>query len=161
MEQTTTGNSHSSKRFSREIVVSENVTLRQNNVSADVPVEVERLRPPTFDQSDESDDENIRILAEEEKQLRAANRDIIYYESDDDENINLRILAEQLRAAQPTFDQSIKPAAQQTHAIIEGLNGLKNLGYTCYINNIIQCLINTEGLRRYLLNDFSPMHINR
>ena len=34
----------------------------------------------------------------------------------------------------------------------KGLTGLKNLGNTCYMNSIIQCLSNTEPLKKELLS---------
>ena len=34
-----------------------------------------------------------------------------------------------------------------------GITGLNNLGNTCYLNSIIQCLSNCESFRNYLLSD--------
>ncbi|XP_055300839.1 ubiquitin carboxyl-terminal hydrolase 8 [Sitodiplosis mosellana] len=84
---------------------------------------------------------------------------------------------ELIRPKQPAFDRSVKPASDnlqmrfpQIHRNFEpvygsygdiGATGLKNLGNTCYMNSIIQCILNLETFCEYLKRDGYLKHVNR
>ncbi|CRK98995.1 CLUMA_CG011986, isoform B [Clunio marinus] len=74
----------------------------------------------------------------------------------------------------PSFDRSSKPMqvinrqpfneedfAPVYGRVERGLTGLKNLGNSCYMNSIIQCLSNTHKLMQYLLEETYEKHVNR
>ncbi|CAG9804419.1 unnamed protein product [Chironomus riparius] len=74
----------------------------------------------------------------------------------------------------PHFDRASKPTLQNSQLFYDnqdfapvyqkverGLTGLKNLGNTCYMNSIIQCLSHTLSLKQYLLENDYEKQINR
>ncbi|KAH8336607.1 hypothetical protein KR074_012323 [Drosophila pseudoananassae] len=76
----------------------------------------------------------------------------------------------------PTFDRTTKPQRNKALSsparvrdfspvkgqnVGRGLTGLKNLGNTCYMNSILQCLSNTPQLTEYCISDKYKSYINR
>ncbi|XP_077285920.1 ubiquitin specific protease 8 [Arctopsyche grandis] len=124
----------------------------------------------------QADREKILAEAREKKKL-------LYHESQEEEENNYNIstvnrsystqdLPEPKIPDIPHFDRTMKPAPLAYHAIRErdfgdrrektspGLTGLKNLGFTCYMNSIIQCLNNTVYLADYFREGKYRKHIS-
>ncbi|ORZ00519.1 hypothetical protein BCR43DRAFT_540683 [Syncephalastrum racemosum] len=57
----------------------------------------------------------------------------------------------------PVSDSSFS----QLGAVMIGTTGLKNLGNTCYMNSIVQCLSGTIPLARYLISGTFKHHLNK
>ncbi|KAH8314999.1 ubiquitin carboxyl-terminal hydrolase 8 isoform X1 [Drosophila kikkawai] len=83
---------------------------------------------------------------------------------------------ESSRVERPTFDRAMKPQHRTEerpvqrvrdfspvagHNVGRGLTGLKNLGNTCYMNSILQCLSNTVQLTEYCISDKYKDYISR
>ncbi|KAK6537208.1 ubiquitin-specific protease doa4 [Orbilia ellipsospora] len=61
----------------------------------------------------------------------------------------------------PALDQIASPLITLVGPTGFGTTGLKNLGNTCYMNSIIQCMSGTVPLARYFLSGLYKGHINR
>ncbi|XP_016941445.4 ubiquitin carboxyl-terminal hydrolase 8 isoform X1 [Drosophila suzukii] len=80
------------------------------------------------------------------------------------------------KVERPTFDRAMKPQPRSVERrsqrvrdfspvmgqnVGRGLTGLKNLGNTCYMNSILQCLSNTPQLTEYCISDKYKNNISR
>ncbi|GAB0096117.1 Ubiquitin carboxyl-terminal hydrolase [Sergentomyia squamirostris] len=62
------------------------------------------------------------------------------------------------RDSKPTTHRDLAP----TPGIVDrGLTGLRNVGNSCYMNSIIQCLSNSTSLTEYLIQGGFRKHVNR
>ncbi|KAL0269128.1 UNVERIFIED_CONTAM: hypothetical protein PYX00_006961 [Menopon gallinae] len=117
--------------------------------------EVERLRDEERKRLEEKHREQLEI-ARRKKKLQNENNTI----NSLDNNYYNKVPTIN-RANKPRLEEKIRQFSGVKGNVGIGLTGLKNLGNTCYMNSIIQCISNNSTLAKYFCENLYLDDINR